>query len=112
MKKLAVALLLGSISSPLFAADLQCQIGPQSEIGECDTVIWGQRQAPASFSIVNTTKPISQVIWNKPAACKNKGTYCSFTVRAMVQIQGEALVLYTDGTYETLTGSVRYEDGR
>jgi hypothetical protein len=112
MKKLAIALLLGSISSPLFAADLQCQIGPETEIGLCDTVIWGTYQAPASFSVVNVSKPVHQVIWSKPTACKNQGTYCSFTARSMMTYQGQALVLYTDGTYENLSATLRYEDGR
>lgn len=111
MKKLAIAVLLSAMSSPLFAADLQCQVGPQVEIGHCDTVIWGEMYAPASFAIVNVTKPISKVIWQRPSSCKNT-TFCTFKLRAMVPYAGEALVLYTDGTYETLTGSARFEDGR
>lgn len=112
MKKLAIALLLGSISSPLFAADLECQIGAHSEIGHCELMLWGERQVPAAFSVVNTTKPIYQVIWNQPSACKNQGAYCSFTARVMMTYQAQALVLYTDGTYENLSGSLRFEDGR
>lgn len=112
MKKLAIAVLMSAFASPLWAADMQCQIGPQVEIGHCDTMIWGQAYAPASFSVVNISKPVSQVIWNKPTACKNQGTYCSFKARSMLTYMGEALVLYTDGTYEKVSGSLRFEDGR
>jgi hypothetical protein len=30
----------------------------------------------------------------------------------MMTYQGQALVLYTDGTYENLSATLRYEDGR
>lgn len=113
MKKLIVAALFSVMASPLWAADLQCQVGGVQEIGECDTMIWGQAYAPASFAVVNIAKPVSRVIWNKPSVCQTqKGTYCSFRARSMATYSGEALVLYTDGTYETVVGSLRFEDGR
>lgn len=112
MKKCVVAALFSVMASPLWAADLQCQVGGLQDIGYCETMIWGQASAPAGFSVVNITKTVSQVIWNKPTACKNQGTQCTFTARSMLTYNGEALVLYTDGTYETVSGTLRFEDGR
>lgn len=112
MKKLLIlsGLLL---SSSAFAADLRCNVGGESQIGDCDAMIWGKRTAPASFTVLNTVKPVSQYLWQSPSVCKTKtGPLCSFTATAMATYTGSVLVLYTDGTYESLTGTLRFEDGR
>ncbi len=117
MKKLLIlsALMLSAsaLSSSAFAADLRCTVGGDSQIGYCDTMIWGKRSAPASFKVENTSKPVSQYLWQTPSVCKTKTTsYCSFTATAMATYTGSVLVLYTDGTYESVNGTLRFEDGR
>lgn len=117
MKKLlilsALVLSASALSSSAFAADLRCTVGGDSQIGDCDAMVWGKRTAPASFKVENTVKPVSQYLWQTPSVCKTKTTsYCSFTASAMATYTGSVLVLYTDGTYESLTGTLRFEDGR
>ncbi len=117
MKKLLIlsALLLSAstLSASAFAADLRCTVGGDSQIGYCDTMIWGKRTAPASFKVENTTKPVSQYIWQSPSVCKTKTTAsCAFTAYSFVEYSAAVLVLYADGTYENLNASLRFEDGR
>ncbi len=117
MKKLLIlsALLLSAstLSSSAFAADLRCTVGSENQIGYCDAMIWGKRTAPASFKVENTTKPVSQYIWQSPSVCKTKTTAsCAFTAYSFVDYSAAVLVLYADGTYENLNASLRFEDGR
>lgn len=112
MKKLLILSAL-VLSSSAFAADLRCTIGSDSQIGSCDTLIWNKRTAPASFKVENVVKPVSQYIWQSPSVCKTKTTAsCAFTATSFVEYNGAVLVLYTDGTYESLSASLRFEDGR
>jgi len=117
MKKLLIlsALMLSAsaLSASAFAADLRCTVGGESQIGYCDAMIWGKRSAPASFKVENTTKPVSQYIWQSPSVCQSKTTAsCGFTAYSFVEYNGSVLVLYADGTYESLSASLRFEDGR
>jgi hypothetical protein len=117
MKKLLIlsALMLSAsaLSSSAFAADLRCTVGGDSQIGYCDAMIWGKRTAPASFKVENTAKAVSQYIWQSPSVCQSKTTAsCAFTAYSFVEYSASVLVLYTDGTYENLNASLRFEDGR
>ncbi len=117
MKKLLIlsALLLSAsaLSTSAFAADLRCTVGGDSQIGYCDTMIWGKRSAPASFKVENTSKPVSQYLWQSPSVCKSKTTAsCAFTAYSFVEYTGSVLVLYADGTYESVNATLRFEDGR
>ena len=112
MKKLLI-LTAVLLSSSAFAADLRCNVGGDTQIGDCDAMIFGKRTANASFRVENTVKPVSQYLWQSPSVCKSKTTFhCGFTATAMATYTGSVLVLYTDGTYESLTGTLRFEDGR
>ena len=71
-----------------------------------------KNQKPAYFRLTNVTKTISDIIWKKAtSSCSSSSSNCQINIRPYRTYEGEATVLYSDGTYETLSASASFETG-
>ncbi len=121
MKLLISSIILAAASFTSFgssAAQMECYVDTkaydQFTPNRCFSMVWGQRTSTAVFRVANTTKAISNIIWQDDASSCGSGsnTHCSFTVYSFQTYTGTATVLYADGTWEKVSAKASFEDGR
>jgi hypothetical protein len=118
MKKLlSVGLLLASsfAASQAVATEMQCYVDTQAYDNYTSNACFAINPATsttASFRVTATNGTINSVIWGGDASsCGTAGTSCSITVRAYRQYNATATILYSNGTWETVSANASYERG-
>jgi hypothetical protein len=116
MKKLLVPLVVGMMALPATAATMQCMISGivSWTDGYCEGIEFTMdfQSHPASWRIAGATKPISSVIWSDATAgCAASATSCTKSIAPYQDHLGKATILYSDGTWEAVQASARFETG-
>lgn len=120
MKKstLTALLLLAGLSGGAQAANLECRLQtPQNNnwAQHCFGMRFTMDNKPANVSIriQNLATTVSQVIWQLPAgqSCSATSTTCTIQIWPYSQHDIGATVLYSNGTYEIVSGTAWFETG-
>ena len=100
------------------AADMQCFVDTaafdEPRIGNCPNIefTFDNRPNTAVWQIINITKTIQEVIWQEATAgCSSSATTCSMSITPFQLHTGRAVILYTDGTFETVSAVASFETG-
>jgi hypothetical protein len=121
MKKILQAslLCLSSVAtSQAFSAEMECYIDTQAydhyTANRCFAMVWGARKATAVFRVSGANKDINTVIWSdKASSCgSSTSTSCSFSIGPFAPHKASATVLYSDGSWEKVSATASFEDGR
>ena len=118
MKKTLTALALVLASGSSMAAQMECMVDTAAydewSVGHCENFEYtmDNKANDAIWRIVGVTKTISSVIWQETTSgCASNSTYCTKAIRPYRSYLGKATVLYTDGTYEVVQATARFETG-
>lgn len=118
MKRLlSFGLLLASsfATSQVTATEMQCYVDTQAYDNYTSNRCFALNPASsttANFRVTATNGSINSVIWGEDtSSCGTAGTSCSITVRAYKTYTGSATILYSDGTWETVSAKASYERG-
>jgi len=119
MKKslLTAALLLGAMATGTAqAADMECRVGTTQNSGwssYCFGMNYSMNYNPvtAYFRIQNLAAPVAQVIWQGGQNCSATSTSCNFKITPYQEHVVSAIVLYTNGTYESVSATAQFETG-
>ena len=119
MKKLlqaSVLIVSSVIASQAISAEMECYVDTQQfdnfTPSYCVSLVWGAQYADAIYRVSGANKAIDKVIWEGVASGKGcTGTSCTVSIRAFRPSTAKATVLYTDGTWESVSATAELENG-
>jgi hypothetical protein len=118
MKKTLFALIIGVVTLPAMAAQMECMVDTAAydewQAGFCPNFESTLDNSPntAIWRITGTTKTISSIIWSgTTAGCASNSQYCSKDIRPYQEHVGKATILYADGTWEAVQATASFETG-
>ncbi len=118
VQKLVLATGLLLLASAANAANMECKVSTQQNSGwssYCDGMNYTFSYTPVNttFRIQNLAAPVSSVIWQGAVAstCAASATSCTVKISPYRENTVSAIVLYSNGTYETVSATAWFETG-
>jgi hypothetical protein len=122
MKHQLLKLALGSglllMAGAASAANMECKVGTQQNDGwssSCFGMNYNFNYVPVNttFRIQNLAAPVASVIWqgSLASACAATATSCTVKAQPYQENTVSAIVLYSNGTYESVSATAWFETG-
>lgn len=122
MKHQLLKLALGSglllMAGTASAANMECKVSTTDNHG-WSSYCFGQNfkfnyvPVNTTFRIQNLAAPVSSVLWQGAvvSSCAATATSCTVKISPYQEHQVSAVVLYSNGTYETVSATALFETG-
>lgn len=118
MKKTLLSLVVGLLTLPAMAAQMECMVDTAAydewQVNHCPNFEYtmDNNTNKAIWRVTGTTKPVSSILWSETTAgCASNSQYCDKQIRPYQEHVGKATILYTDGTWEAVQATASFETG-